>query len=264
MAGLLKEIREFFWPILEGEVEPPKEIKAEECKYKDEDLDNLFKIAKDYQTSEDNRRKEVESKASVFIGTFAVATTIMLSLAKDFINNAGSALSFLNIILVVITIIYLCRAITFSIRCLSRKKYKVVGFPEYLLSDADANDKKKRMLLELVNAVRANQNTINEKVDNMVMAQHYFQRAVVCVGIMTVLLLIEAIDNKISDYDSTSISVIMILNRIRFSPQVVAGAEVEIDGQIWFPTQTGKGIVFIPFWAAKRVLLLVSRRRETV
>lgn len=202
MAGLFKEIREFFWPILDGEADPPPDkIKKEECKYSNNELDDLFRIAKDYQASEDDRRKEVESKASVFIGTFAVAITIMLSLAKDFISSAASALSFLNIIFIVSTIIYLCRAITFSIRCLSRKNYHTVGFPKYLLSDEDMTAKKRKILLELINAVRTNQSVVNEKVDNMVMAQLYFKRAVICVGALTVLLLIEAIINSMGKWN---------------------------------------------------------------
>lgn len=221
MAGLLKEIREFFWPLLEGEVPSPKDIKEENVKYSNNELDDLYQIAKAYQASEDERRKEVESKASVFIGTFAVATTIMLSLAQNFIGKAGSALSFLNIAVVVITIVYLCRAIIFSIRCLSRKNYHVVGFPLFLLSDGDAEEKKRKFLLKLVNAVRMNQNVINEKVDNMMMAQEYFQRAVVCVGILTVLLFVETIVNdfknwRISGSDACAITIILMAIFVAF------------------------------------------------
>lgn len=41
-------------------------------------------------------------------------------------------------------------------------------------------EKKQNLLFDLVNAVKANQNVINEKVDNMVMTQGYFMRAAVC------------------------------------------------------------------------------------
>lgn len=193
MVGLLKEIREFFWPLLEGDPSRTEPYKEEECNYSNDEIDSLLALVKDYQTSEDNRRKEVESKASIFIGTFAVATTIMLSLAKDFISSVVSVIDYINIAIVVITIIYLCRAISFSIRCLSRKNYKTFGFPKYLLSNEKAVVKKKKALLEIVNDVRLNRDVINEKVDYMVMAQLYFNRAVLCVGILTVLLLVETL-----------------------------------------------------------------------
>jgi hypothetical protein len=166
----------------------------EDFAFSDEEFDFLLKIAQNYQSSENERRKVVESKASVFIGAFAVATTIMLSLAKDLISSdTSSVFYFPNIILVVATIIYLCRTITFSICCLSRKYYKHVGFPFYLFSNANANQKKKTLLLDIINAIYSNQNIINDKYEQMVMAQKYFLRAVACVGILSVMLLIESI-----------------------------------------------------------------------
>lgn len=193
MVKLLKVIRGIFFPLLEGDVPEPELFKKESFKFSEEETDKLIEIAKEYQASEDDRRKEVESKASIFIGTFAVATTIMLSLAKDFIKKEVSVPALLTIVIVVGTIVYLCIAIIFSIKCLSRKNFEVVGFPKWLLTDKDTLEKKKDFLFKLLNAVKTNQNVINEKVDCMVMAQEYFKRAVVCVGILAVLLLIEAI-----------------------------------------------------------------------
>ena len=198
MVKLLKVIREIFFPLLEGDVPKPKLFKKESFRFSEEETDKLIEIAKEYQASEDDRRKEVESKASIFIGTFAVATTIMLSLAKDFIKKEVSVPALLTIVIVVVTIVYLCIAIIFSIKCLSRKNFEVVGFPKWLLTDKDILEKKKDFLFELLNAVKTNQNVINEKVDYMVMAQEYFKRAVVCVGVLAVLLLIEAIVKALS------------------------------------------------------------------
>lgn len=198
MVGLFKDIREFFWPLLEKDDESKtSEYREEDCQYDDKEIDDLIKLAKEYQASEDDRRKEVESKASIFIGTFAVATTIMLSLAKDFMKDAISFTSFLNIAIVVITIIYLCRAICFSIRCLSRRNYRAFGFPKYLLKNQNPTQKKRKILLQLVNDVRVNQDVINDKVGQMVMAQLYFKRAVVSVGLLTVVIFIEAIINGV-------------------------------------------------------------------
>ena len=104
----------------------------------------------------------------------------------------------LTIVIVVVTIVYLCIAIIFSIKCLSRKNFEVVGFPKWLLTDKDILEKKKDFLFKLLNAVKTNRNVINEKVDYMVMAQEYFKRAVVCVGVLAVLLLIEAIVKALS------------------------------------------------------------------
>lgn len=70
MVKLLKVIREIFFPLLEGDVPKSKLFKKESFKFSEEETDKLIEIAKEYQASEDDRRKEVESKASIFIGTF--------------------------------------------------------------------------------------------------------------------------------------------------------------------------------------------------
>lgn len=70
MVKLLKVIREIFFPLLEGDVPEPELFKKESIKFSEEETDKLIEIAKEYQASEDDRRKEVESKASIFIGTF--------------------------------------------------------------------------------------------------------------------------------------------------------------------------------------------------
>ena len=198
MAGLFKEIREFFWPVLEGDASSPKELETKEIICSNKELDDLIRIAKDYEASENERRKEIESKASVFIGTFAVATTIILSLAKDFLKQNTPRYFYLNVILIVAIILYLSMAIIYSVKCLSRRNFYMLGFPMYLVSDIDKNQKKKLVLLNLVNDVKKNQNVINDKLDYMGMAQEYFKRAVISVVILTILLTVEAIADSVA------------------------------------------------------------------
>lgn len=199
MATLFKEIRDFFWPILDY-VEPstPKELSVDDIKCNDEELDDLIKIAKDYEASESERRREIESKASVFIGTFAVAATIMLSLAKKFLTQNTSKYFYLNVILIVVIMLYLSMAIIHSIKCLAKRNYYMLGFPKYLISDIDETQKKKKVLISLVNDVKKNQDIINDKLDYMGMAQSYFKRAVISVAIFTVLLMVEVIADSLT------------------------------------------------------------------
>lgn len=191
IGKMLKDIREFFWPLLEplGEVKI-KQITIDDCKFSDDELEMELKYLEDNRNSEDNRRKEVESKATIFIGTFAVATTVLINLAKEFIFNSNlgmEALTYAVVFLVSLTIIYLCRAIHFAIKTLKRRSYSTLGFPNFMLTDAV--DKKRQIFVEQYNATKKNQKEINIKVDYMTMAQEYFQRAVVTVSLLTVVFL---------------------------------------------------------------------------
>ena len=82
----LKSIREFFWPLLDPLDEVSiRQITIEDCKFNDDEIDMELKYLEDNKRSEEDRKKEVESKATIFIGTFAVATTVLINMAKEFI-----------------------------------------------------------------------------------------------------------------------------------------------------------------------------------
>lgn len=188
---VLHNFREIVWPLLE----PPhkhsiQQLKVEDCKSPDYEIDLALEYIKSYQDFEENRRKDVESKATMFIGTFAVAITILINMAKDFIfaseyreGLGGAVVLFLSAI-----IIYLCRAMQFSVGALRKRSYEVVGFPKYMCSIDD--NKKKKLLVDSYNAIQKNQEVINLKVDDMTMAQEYFIRAVYIVMILVVVLLL--------------------------------------------------------------------------
>lgn len=189
IKAFLKNIREVFWPLLDPlEKSNVKQIKIEDCKFSDDEIEMELKYLEDNKNSEDNRRKEVESKATIFIGTFAVANTVLINLAKEFVFNSNlknGLLSFIVVILISLTIVYLCRAIQFAIKALKRRKYCVLGFPDFMLMEEE--DKKKRIFVDLYNSIKINQKEINIKVDYMMMAQEYFQRAVSTVLVLTLV-----------------------------------------------------------------------------
>lgn len=148
MIKLLINVRELIWPLLEPlEEETIKKLEVNDCKFLDSQIDLELKYIDEYKASEDNRRKEVESKATIFIGTFAVATTILINLAKEFIFSNKISANISNgmiFILISLTILYLCRAIQFAIRALKRRNYTTFGFPNFMLSELETLEKKRK------------------------------------------------------------------------------------------------------------------------
>jgi Ca2+/Na+ antiporter len=192
---VLKNIREFFWPILEP-LEPVniEEITIEDCKFDESEIEFELKILKELKKNEDERRKDVESKATIFIGTFIVAVTLLINLIKEFVLSKNNQASFLNdvaIILLSLTIIYLCQAIKYSIKTIEKRNYTIVGFPKFMLSNK--LDKKRMILVKQYNALKKNQEQINIKVDYMTMTHEFFKRAVYAVTLFTFIFLLNYI-----------------------------------------------------------------------
>lgn len=186
----LKKVREFFWPILDSDDDVKVEsINQNDCKFSNSDLDLELEYIEKRKESEENRKKQVESKAIIFIGTFGVATMILINLAKELIVNSDIKTTGFNLLVmasICVTIVYLCRSILFAIKTLERKKYFVLGFPKFMLTDCD--DKKKKIFIEQYNNIENNSKVINEKVDYMTMAQLYFKRAIWSVLGLTIIL----------------------------------------------------------------------------
>ena len=139
IVAILKNVREFFWPLLEPLEETNiRQITIDDCKFLDDEIDFELKYLEDNRKSEEDRKKEVESKATIFVGTFAVATTVLINMAKEFIFSPVLELQSLNyfvVFLIELNIIYLCRAIQFAIRTLQRRKYNTLGFPDFMLTE---------------------------------------------------------------------------------------------------------------------------------
>lgn len=192
---IASDIRELFWPVLEPLKEVvPKQIEEIDCNWGNEDTDMIIKYVENYMESEDKRRKEVESKSTLFIGSFGVAMAVLINMTNEMIFNTSvsqTPLRLLLICMMTLAIIYLCRAIWFSIKVLERRKYYKTGFPNFMLSDR--HSKKKQLIIRQYNNTKKNQAEINIKVDFMTMAQAYFKRAIVVVVIFSVIVMLKYI-----------------------------------------------------------------------
>ena len=184
----LCKVRDYFWPMLDGEEDTTKsQLEKDECGFVDEEnIDKAIEIALLYLKSEDERRASVESKAAFFIGAFSLAATILIEVVKDFILRANT-----NPVIIVFTsvsIIYLCRAVLYAVDALSRKSYTTIGIPQFLYT-AD-KEYKEKLFLEVRNCIFSNFNVINQKVDSMTMAQSFFKCAVRAVMVLVFIVLV--------------------------------------------------------------------------
>ncbi len=188
----LKTIREIIWPLLEPlENSAPEEINEADSKWNDDEVDLILNYIEKYQESEEERRRTVESKSIIFIGTFGIATVLLTNLVHQLILTDGVTFSFFKLFilgLITLAIVYLCRAVWFSVRVLERKGYHAIKFPKFILSDSI--DKKRRIAIEKYNNIKKDQDIINLKVDYMTMTQEYFKRAIIVIGLFSIIILL--------------------------------------------------------------------------
>lgn len=96
--SVFKQVREFFWPLLE-KGEPPKfeELIKDNILVDNSFLPEVFRYTLDCYNREEERRKGIESKSSLFIGTISVVTSVILGVASILVkeNNFDMTVSIL-------------------------------------------------------------------------------------------------------------------------------------------------------------------------
>ena len=194
---IFNTIREFFLPLLEKSQEQDTNNKNEEIEIDESRFQEVFKNIHDCYKAEEERGKTIESKSSLFIGTITVAGTIVIGATSNFIKGDRFDLwTFLLILLLVILTLYITRTIWFSIKALERKTYYSISTTDYL------NKNQKQLMKEVIEGIKNNEKVTNEKVDNMILAQKYFKRAVIVIAIYSLTILLSFSFNFFSKNDT--------------------------------------------------------------
>ena len=177
-----EKVREFFWPVLEPlEKKDFEPFNTGDLTVEKNDLDTCYDLTLRYYDSENERKKAIESKSTIFVGSIGFVIAILLGMATGLLLNPKIQLGFLtsfSIFMWAVIVVYFCRAVWFSIRALERQEYHTIGHKDYI---AKEKDYRRKLITDIINKTRKNSRTINLKVDNMVMAQEYFKRGIVAV-----------------------------------------------------------------------------------
>ena len=208
---LFSDIREFFWPLLE---KPKNALNIKTINTEDITVDGEWNIKKALDLSlniydkELERAKSVESKSIVFISALGLIVAVLLAISKDFIFNTitqNNLFSYLFIALVIVLIIYLCRTVWFSIKALERQNYNNISFKDIIKK---TESYEKSLIRQIANKTISNYDTINNKVNAMVMAQAYFKRAIITLSLFPILFIVNFVypkENGIIEFLSTSL-----------------------------------------------------------
>ncbi|CAK8712288.1 hypothetical protein GMJAKD_01540 [Candidatus Electrothrix aarhusensis] len=164
------------WPILRGTPEQPRIISFSDVEIGDSDIDATLELVLKISDSETERRANIETKSLVFITSTSIVAMITWQTSKSLMesNLPVNFFTFLAHFIVLLVVIYLSKTIYHSIEALKSRSYQNIGFKDVILN---CKNTKRELILTIINKTRANYNVINAKVDNMSLAQGFFQRS---------------------------------------------------------------------------------------
>lgn len=215
---IFKNIREFFWPLLEkDEISAPPMLHKNNISVDSSHLKDTLEYTINCYEAESDRKKTVESKSSLFIGTISVVTSVVIGVTSLLVkvSDFNIAITLLVFLLFVLTL-YMSRTVWFSIKALERKNYYSISVTDFLIDDAN-DDYFKKLIAEITNKIRKNSLTINSKVDSLTMAQEYFKRAIVVVSVYAFVILLYFVSKSGVDIWGYSKKIIETINAITIS-----------------------------------------------
>lgn len=192
----LYHTREFFWPLLDAaeadhsNQEVADTPLAETVLIESENLDQAFELMSKFADSEEERRKTIESKGTLFLSTISIATTLVVASNTILTSNAEKSWSVIVLIATsfVLTLYTAC-TVWYSVKSLERGNYAVLGFKD-LNYTGSSDDYKRHLILTLRKKTKQNFSTIDEKVDYVTLAQAYYKRAIVVICLYAFLILL--------------------------------------------------------------------------
>ena len=201
----MKNIIKFFFPSA-PEKEKEQEIhfiETGDIKGEKDVLELKLDVAHNGYKEEYERMKATEGKASIFINTTGFLATIVVGVTTFLVQK--DQIDFFIIILIVITgflTFYIMRTIIYSVKAMYRQKLARID-PESITRIEDETIQLKENIADYINAIRANMNIINRKVEFSSMAQSYYKRALAFLLIYVIALFVYAVVNcnvPIGDY----------------------------------------------------------------
>lgn len=198
MNVYLHDLREVVWPLLEKanvkENRSPEEnmpientvaVKLDPANL-DAALQQCFKIA----DGEEDRRKGIETKSALLISTSSTASTILLAASTLLANQKQEnyTLTQTLIVLCFFLVVYAVRTVWFATKALTRQSLHIITYADVNIL-GNPEDYKKALMKNIIEVSQRNNEVINHKMDNLVMAQEYFKRLLGAIVIYALLIL---------------------------------------------------------------------------
>ncbi len=159
----------------------------------DENLDQAYGLSVGLYEAEDDRRKSTETKATLFMGSISIATTIVIA-ANALIWNATipGLIVKLMVAMSFFISVYAMRTVRYSLKVLKRSSYSVLDFND-INRPANKFDYLRYLIKTYHEMTLSNSKVVNQKVTYLAMAQENYRRAIFVVSVYALVVLVYAI-----------------------------------------------------------------------
>jgi hypothetical protein len=218
----MKKIRKFFWPLLEkSQIQEFKTFNVNDSNVNDNNFQKVLDYSMKIYESELGRNSSIETKASLFIGTLAIITSVLLAITTTLIGqNKFSIALFFIVFILFFVIIYVLRTVWFAVKVHERQPFHTFYHSD-ILREGDEKEYAKLLITSLINKTKKNSLVINSKVNNMVMAQEYFKRAIVTLSIYSFFLIFFFLDKCKLGITSSIFKIVKALNEINIATWLI-------------------------------------------
>jgi len=216
------KIREFFWPLLvEVEIQKTKILTVDDITVDDDNIQKVLDYSMKIYESELARNTAIETKASLFISSLAIITSVVLAITTTLIGQNGfNSVLFLLIWLLFFLTIYVLRTVWFAVKVHERKSFNTF-YHNDILKVGDEKEYSKQLICIIINKTKKNSEIINSKIDNMVMAQEYFKRAIITLLIYSFFLIIFFVEKCKLGIKSSIFNMVKSLNEINIGTWLI-------------------------------------------
>lgn len=182
----LNDVRDFFWPLLEG---APRKMfagmKSEDMSQNVSYLSEEIRLFVELYEREMARAHIVEEKgreyfrfSGVFVSSFLLSFSVIVVVGSEVVDVVYS-------IFFLMMALYVSRVAWFSSKSLKRNQYKVISTERYANIENVGVPELQKRLSEVKEALSHNSYVINEKVDYVEMSRAYFKRIFVVLILAT-------------------------------------------------------------------------------
>jgi len=218
----MEKTREFFCPLLEkGEIQEIKLLTVDDIIVDDKNIQKTLDYSMKIYESELARNSAIEAKASLFISSLAIITSVVLAITTTLIGQNGfNSVLFILILLLFFLTIYVLTTVWFAVKVHERKSFNTFYHSD-ILKSGDENEYSRKLICTIVNKTKKNAVIINSKIDNVVMAQEYFKRAIITLLIYSLFLIVFFIDKCKLGVKTSIFMILKAFNEINISTWLI-------------------------------------------
>lgn len=197
MCDIIKKIKRFFH--VKAEEKSPKAEASGQDAQQLNDLETLrlrYEFLKGVYDGENQRRRTVEHKASLLIGSLSMMGAVIVGAANFYSNDILSQKSLYIVFYTASLAVGLCFTLYYAIRTLKKRTLTLM----------DTNDQENitqieafytKMISNLSICIKRNKEITNLKVDEMEMSQNWFYIVLLSIGFYFVTLFIQVFFAKL-------------------------------------------------------------------